>query len=305
MPSPHTVHAHADSQTPRCCICGRTDPVPWDKSKGMSLVRCQGCSLLFVWPRETHQGAKNEAVYNETYFFGGHNLFPTIQSAQLKSCLQEKRVLERLHAPSRILDVGCGNGKFLRVLGPQWEKHGCDVACAAVEFVKKLDLFEVRQGLLEELDYAPQSFDVIYFRASLHHTENPRRTLEAARRLLKPTGLVAVSMSNNAAGLCGRIFKAKTRSFDFGHTHFFTPGTLRQLFSLCGLRVVHDYFPYFGTGYESPADVVSLVYQMSRLLSGREDVVSPPFYGNYVSMYAVPTASTQDPGSGRGGGENP
>ncbi|WP_320040095.1 class I SAM-dependent methyltransferase [uncultured Desulfobacter sp.] len=212
-----------------------------------------------------------------------------IKGAQLKSCLQEKSRIERFIPSGRILDVGCGNGKFLRVLGDAWKKYGCDVAPAAVQFVRQNRLFNVRLGLLEELDYPKQFFDVVYFRASLHHTENPRKTLEVAHRLVKPSGIVAISMSNNAAGPCGRVFKGKTRSFDYGHTHFFTPATLRKLLRLCGLQEIYTYYPYFGTGYENFADLGKFVRQTFRLILGRDsDLVSPPFYGNYVSMFATP-----------------
>lgn len=276
-----------------CCLCGVSDHGFWDRARDLTLVRCRRCGLIYVSPRPECLEEKNASIYNEEYFFGGKNVLPEIAGAQLKSCLKEKAVLERFKPGGRILDVGCGNGKFLRVLGEEWEKHGCDVSPTAVEFVRRHGLFEVRLGMLEELDYPRESFDAVYFRASLHHTFNPLQTLATARDLLAPDGLLAVSMSNNASGICGRLFKARTRSFDYGHTHFFSARTLGRLLETAGFRVVHTCRPYFGTGYESLSDLVELFRQYLRQVLAQGDpsrlaqVLSPPFYGNYVSMYAV------------------
>lgn len=283
-----------------CCLCGVADHEFWDRAKDITLVRCRRCGLLYVSSRPESLSEKNAAIYNEEYFFGGKNVLPKIAGAQLKSCLQEKALLERFKPGGRILDVGCGNGKFLRVLGDAWEKHGCDVSPTAVDFVRRHGICEVRLGLLEELDYPREHFGVVYFRASLHHTFNPLQTLAKARELLTPDGVLAVVMSNNAAGLCGRLFKARTRSFDYGHTHFFTTRSLGRLLTAAGFRVMHTCHPYFGTGYESLSDLAGLVVQYLRQILARGDrarldrVLSPPFYGNYVSMYAVNSDSARN-----------
>lgn len=279
-----------------CSLCNGTSVHHWDWARGVELVQCKTCGLIFCSNISTDLTQKNDTIYNDAYFLGGHNLEKKIKSAQYRSCLQEKRVLEGFRSAGKILDVGCGIGKFYNVLGACWDKHGCDVSETAVNFVRQHNLFAVRQGLLEDMEYAENDFDVLYFRASLHHTINPRKTLSVARKLLAPGGLLVVSMSNNAGGVCGRLFRGRTRSFDYGHTHFFSVSTLRRLLEECGFKVRYQYYPYFGTGYETWKDVPVLLARLWMLhakarkndpMAKDDSYLSPPFWGNYVSMYAT------------------
>lgn len=278
----------------KCCLCGVADHVYWDTAFGLKWVKCRICGLIYCEKMNVDLSVKNDSIYNQEYFLGGKFKLPKIQGAQLKSCQMERDTLEEFKKGGRILDVGCGMGKFFRVLGNNWDKYGCDVSEAAVKYVQEGNLFNVKQGLLEELDYPEKSFDVVYFRASLHHTFNPLATLKHAAGLIKDDGVLVVAVSNNADGPCGRVFKGRTRSLDDGHTHFFTTKTLTMLLDEAGFKVAYKYYPYWGTGYERWTDFIDFVLQALRLYyrkifgKSTDAIQSPPFYANFVSIYARP-----------------
>jgi len=110
------------------------------------------------------------------------------------------------HFPSnvrgRLLDVGCGDGRFLRHAKEQgFEVWGIDFDKKSVENVKKnLGIDTVFAMSLEEFyEYAKEKglkFDVITFFEVLEHQDKPREFLEMAKGLLKEGGYIAGSVPN-------------------------------------------------------------------------------------------------------------
>jgi len=98
---------------------------------------------------------------------------------------------------SRILDVGCGNGWFLERISQNMsgELYGCDC-------VKNLafDDFEFSLVNLNEqnLPYQDGKFDVIVCSDVLEHLENPSKCIRELRRVIKPAGLVFITIPNVA-----------------------------------------------------------------------------------------------------------
>mgnify|MGYP003346577511 CR=1 FL=1 len=98
----------------------------------------------------------------------------------------------------KALDVGCGDGKFTRVLAAQSaQTSGIDVKAkkiaeaqaTAKEAGANVD-FRVASG--EALPWPDATFDVVAFSNSLHHMPAPAAALAEAARALKPGGLLYV-----------------------------------------------------------------------------------------------------------------
>jgi 2-polyprenyl-3-methyl-5-hydroxy-6-metoxy-1,4-benzoquinol methylase len=110
------------------------------------------------------------------------------------------------HFPSNVrgmlLDVGCGDGVFLRYAKEQgFEVWGIDFDKKTVENVKiNLGFDTVFAMSLEEFyEYAKEKnlkFDVITFFEVLEHQDKPREFLEMVKGLLKEGGYIAGSVPN-------------------------------------------------------------------------------------------------------------
>lgn len=98
----------------------------------------------------------------------------------------------------RVLDIGCGDGKFTRSLTAHFsDVSGIDVkekvitrAKAAASAEGKTVDFRVASG--EALPWPDSHFDVVAFSNSLHHMPNPAKALAEAGRVLKRGGLLYV-----------------------------------------------------------------------------------------------------------------
>jgi 2-polyprenyl-3-methyl-5-hydroxy-6-metoxy-1,4-benzoquinol methylase len=102
----------------------------------------------------------------------------------------------------KLLDVGCGDGRFLRHAKEQgFEVWGIDFDKKSVESAKRnLGIDTVFAMSLEEFhEYANEKnlkFDVITFFEVLEHQDKPREFLEMVKGLLKEGGYIAGSVPN-------------------------------------------------------------------------------------------------------------
>jgi len=102
--------------------------------------------------------------------------------------------------PSRILDIGCGDGQLSLVLNrvyPKAQIVGIDKDPQAIETANRLQ--ERAAGITGRIDYRAMDaeqdlpegpFDLIYISMMLLHTRNPRKVLEMAYDRLAPGGFI-------------------------------------------------------------------------------------------------------------------
>jgi SAM-dependent methyltransferase len=90
-----------------------------------------------------------------------------------------------------ILDVGCGVGDWLCHLHGNWTKCGVEPDDYAARQARAKGIF------VGSYSYEPGSFDVIVFRGTLQHIENPFETLRKAVELLRHGGLLVFLATPN------------------------------------------------------------------------------------------------------------
>ena len=61
----------------------------------------------------------------------------------------------------RILDVGCGTGANLKMLGGYGRADGVDISPQAVDFCRQRGLDSVKLGAVEDLPYESGSYDLV------------------------------------------------------------------------------------------------------------------------------------------------
>lgn len=96
----------------------------------------------------------------------------------------------------RVLDAGCGGGRYSRICG----EAGATVIGAdhsrAVDKARQLcaDLPQVNfvQADLKQLPLEPQSFDLVFSIGVMHHDASTRAVFDAVARLVKPGGRYSV-----------------------------------------------------------------------------------------------------------------
>src|SRR5581483_8997670 len=137
--------------------------------------------------------------------------------------------------PGTLLEVGCGNGAFLRFMSRLgWEVWGIEPDQVASRLAMQAGLNVIAQPL-EAVSLDPESFDAITLNHVLEHLPNPAETLRVLATALRPGGTL-VSISPNPRGLLVRVFGSAWRGLE-PPRHFVLPGprALRRALQPMGL----------------------------------------------------------------------
>ena len=103
-------------------------------------------------------------------------------------------------AGRRVLDIGCGKGRFLRVLReqePGAEYWGLDLSAEMLRFVPPE--IHTRQGSMTELPFEDGFFDAAYATESIEHAVEIARAIAEMCRVVKPGGRLAIIDKNSRA----------------------------------------------------------------------------------------------------------
>ena len=261
-----------------CPGCGGTCSTPVRQGKDwvlrtaqpLTIHRCDGCGLHFLNPRPRMDeiGRYYPADYHSYQMRGGDDaggaaaVAGTIRSLALREAFGAphlrprgaQRALARAalavngaqsfgfgvpwHGQGRLLDFGCGGGKFLRrmhALG--WDVAGIDFSETSVRAVREAGL-RVIQGTLPHPELPPGSFDVVTMRHALEHVPDPQAVLRAAREVLAPGGRLVIQVPNYDAWEVAYFGDAAVGLDLPRHLTHFTPPTLAAMLERAGFRPI-------------------------------------------------------------------
>ena len=211
------------------------------ESHSLRIARCLDCGHGYVWP--VPSPAFIESIYRaNTYYQGsdrsiGFHDYASLEPARTRMFNRHLDRIESRVSPGRILDVGCANGEFLKVArGRGWKVCGADPSAARGE-VEALGIelvgTTVRDSVCES-----GSLDAITFWDVLEHVTDPIADLARARELLKPHGVLALTVpdsSNLVARLSGkRWFGYQTAG---EHLQFYSASSLQRALEIAGFAV--------------------------------------------------------------------
>ena len=237
-----------------CPLCGNTEATPFasgvDYEYGTTgqtfwFVQCAKCALVYLSPRPAPDAVS--LIYPPHYYsFTGEEEGRGIVR-KLRALWEERKAQDygRLLGPGprKILDVGCGRGRFLtlmqRVGPPEWALYGIDLDAGAVAGARERG-FHATQATI--MDYEPEDrFDLIMLQQVIEHVADPRAVLQRLRDLLAPGGVVVLE-TPNLAGWDYRLFqKGLWGGYHFPrHWTLFTATTFRRFIEDVGLQVIEQ-----------------------------------------------------------------
>jgi len=138
----------------------------------------------------------------------------------------------------RILDVGCGNGNYLKFLRKRgWDCHGTEINNSVISYMINNSGLTIHKGELYDANFEDEYFDLITFWGSLEHMSDPSKVLQKAHSLLKTEGKLIIWLQN-IESVEARIFKKYWHHLEVPtHYYQFSPSTLSSILKRTGFRV--------------------------------------------------------------------
>lgn len=266
-----------DSKSVNCCLCGADENTfLYHDFQGNPYVRCNNCGLVYQNPRKITQ-------YEENFWESTIDPDGTVRHLLKERADKIKNwyggdinYVNSLN-PGKILDIGCGPGFFLSAINSHWEKYGVEISEFVSGYARQhFPDINVFTGEFSQAKYESNFFDVVYFYHVIEHVENPHEILKEIHRLLKTNGML-ITGTPNIGSFCAKRFKGNYRLLGTPHIVLWSRATLITLLEQNGFEPFKVRFPFFGTKYFTLSN-------LWRLINTKK--ISPPFYGNIMTMYA-------------------
>jgi SAM-dependent methyltransferase len=232
-----------------CPICGGTDSESLFHQSfqkldtiglldGYDIVVCQRCGMTFA------DNIPSQVRFDE--YYRGLSKYAYEHRAGSESPQDEwrlRQVSKKIATfipsrDSRILEVGCANGRLLSFLKEAGYKNvfGLDPAPDCAQRGRELYGLEIFTGSLFTAAVAEHDYDFVILLQVLEHMRDLDVAVAALRRLLSPAGFLYVDVPDATAYIAER--EAPFQEFSTEHINFFSPASLRHLMEAAGFRSI-------------------------------------------------------------------
>jgi SAM-dependent methyltransferase len=246
-----------------------------------TINRCNRCRAFFLSPTPTAEQLAR--AYDASYYGRDQEKFGGFTEQVLDYFRRDRaaRVAGYLPKNANILDVGCGNGRFLnhmRLYG-QFNLFGIEKPGKAAERAAKYREINLKVGDLQPDDYPDDFFNAVTLFHVFEHLSEPASTLAIIGRILKKGGICVMSFPN-IDSFQARLFRGRWLHLDPPrHLFYFTPRDFAEIASGFGLAVEK-------TSFVSPEqNPYGMIQGILNCLSGKREILFESLKGNtqYVS----------------------
>lgn len=137
----------------------------------------------------------------------------------------------------KLLDLGCGDGRFLALATPQFEVAGVELSPSAAAAAKtRVPGAPILVCPVTEAGVPEAAFDIVTQFGYLEHEWEPTAGLQVAFRALKPGGILVLKTPNY--GCWNRsVMGQEWCGFHIpSHCNYFTPATLSRMLRRAGFQ---------------------------------------------------------------------
>lgn len=229
-----------------CQLCGATSERLVTTQNGYRVVRCEGCSFVYVNPRPDSDTLAR--LYLK--YLPDKMADPLAWDLYMRDIFSKAADCIIRHRPDkgRLLDIGCGYGFFLAEMRRRggWELAGMDVSRTAVAYAASQG-FNVTQATLETANIKDDTFDAVTMFYVLEHVTDPSGVLAEVMRILKPGGMLLLRVPHTTPIVeFLKVLRIKNNLYDPPfHLSDFSPVTIKRFLEQAGFTGTHTYIGGF------------------------------------------------------------
>jgi len=206
----------------RCCLCGSSDGEVVLR-EGSYVGRLCKCGIVYVDPMPAH-GTVDPTIdhHPESYY--------------RQSARERLSWIQKFRRRGRILEVGCGDGAFVKAaLSAGFEVEAVEPCEARANNVERRYRVPVERSMIEHAQLRENAYDIVTHVDLLSHFADPIAALGAMRRGLSPSGLMIFEVGL-FGGLAKRWYPFTGRPNFPTHLWFFNVAAVDAVLERAGLR---------------------------------------------------------------------
>ena len=203
------------------------------------IVHCKNCNLVQTlvnsdWQRNIEAIYSAYEIYHQAngkeqkVFAAGGGVGTERSEALLSNISKQVELPEK----GNLLDIGCGNGAFLKIFSQKmlpWKLYGSEFDEKYQEEVEQIP--NVQKMHAEPLSQIDTKFDLISMIHVLEHIPHPVKILSEIKKMLTPNGLLFIQVPNPTENPFATMIA--------DHCSHFTQNSLGRILSKCGLSIIH------------------------------------------------------------------
>lgn len=186
----------------KCRFCGSVELVGMYETSSIQnasyqLAHCKRCSAISLTPAPSDDELAR--AYAEDYYGERKSKFgPFIENVLNYFRSARARRLKSLLPSGKVLDIGCGNGLFLRQLEKMgsFTVYGTEMEGGSAERAKVFLDANLEIGALNERTFYNHTFNAIVLNHVFEHLSDPKYTLDWIDLRIEKNGIVCIALPN-------------------------------------------------------------------------------------------------------------
>lgn len=203
-----------------CPLCGQKTELFFPENS--NLLKCMVCGVVF-----------NKSSMLGKYYYENERVTHVDKkkiNSRKRNAKQRVNLIKKiLKKESVLIDIGCGEGLFLQeaknyvnnVYGIEPTKH-------YATYAKDHLSLDIQQGVIEEIEFPADTFDIVTMFHVLEHLHSPSQTLDRIYSWIKQNGYIVIEVPN----IESRTARYKGLNWELiypEHKFYFSPNSLKCL----------------------------------------------------------------------------
>lgn len=206
------------------------------------ICKCRDCGAYFLMPKPSENELKS--YYDDSYYSANTTKFSSSIEKYIDIFRRRKarRIVKYLPQNGSVLDIGCGNGRFLSYIARyvQYQLFGTELEGNSAKRAAEIPGIQLKIGTISENDFMPESIDVVTMYHVFEHLQEPRKTLKIISSILKVNGVLVLAMPDIGSWQA-KIFKGKWLHLDPPrHLLFFEREDLKKKLEEIGFECIKE-----------------------------------------------------------------